>query len=79
MFHSIGIYHLKFQETMAKASRKRIVHNNRNSGGNNTGQIVLTAIKKLMKNTAWTARTIVKFIKMEYSINDPNISRKVSR
>ncbi|XP_059060240.1 uncharacterized protein LOC131853386 [Achroia grisella] len=44
-----------------------------------TGEIVMSAIKKLMRNTGWTARTIVKFIKMEYRILDPKISRKVSR
>lgn len=46
---------------------------------NNTGEIVLSAIKKLMKNTGWTARTIIKFIKLEYRVRDPKISRKVSR
>lgn len=45
----------------------------------NTGEIVLSAIKKLMKNTGWTTRTIIKFIKLEYSISDPKINRKVSR
>ncbi|KAG6448616.1 hypothetical protein O3G_MSEX005562 [Manduca sexta] len=45
----------------------------------NTGEVVVSAIKKLMKNTGWSARTIIKFIKMEYSICDPKISRKVSR
>lgn len=45
----------------------------------NTGEIVLSAIKKLMRNTGWTARTIIKFIKMEYKVNDPKLSRKVSR
>lgn len=45
----------------------------------NTGEMVLSAIKKLMKNTGWTARTIIKFIKMEYRVLDPKLSRKVSR
>ncbi|KAJ0179919.1 hypothetical protein K1T71_004510 [Dendrolimus kikuchii] len=45
----------------------------------NTGEIVLSAIKKLMKNTGWTTRTIIKFIKLEYHVGDPNIGRKVSR
>lgn len=45
----------------------------------NTGEIVLSAIKKLMRNTGWTARTIIKFIKMEYRLSDPKLSRKVSR
>ncbi|CAH0627179.1 unnamed protein product [Chrysodeixis includens] len=45
----------------------------------NTGEMVLSAIKKLMKNTGWTARTIIKFIRMEYQVGDPKISRKVSR
>ncbi|XP_028158517.1 uncharacterized protein LOC114351475 [Ostrinia furnacalis] len=45
----------------------------------NTGEIVLSAIKKLMRNTGWTARTIIKFIKMEYRVSDPKLSRKVSR
>ncbi|KAJ8732080.1 hypothetical protein PYW08_014810 [Mythimna loreyi] len=45
----------------------------------NTGEMVLTAIKKLMKNTGWTARTIIKFIRMEFQVSDPKISRKVSR
>ncbi|XP_049866246.1 uncharacterized protein LOC126366945 [Pectinophora gossypiella] len=61
---------------MAKPSRRKA---NVSAACQNTGEIVLSAIKKLMKNTGWTARTIVKFIKMEYTINDPNISRKVSR
>ncbi|XP_026329020.1 uncharacterized protein LOC113236995 [Hyposmocoma kahamanoa] len=65
---------------MAKTSRKRIFRYTRNKlSKNNTGQLVLSAIKKLTKNTAWTARTIVKFIKMEYSLKGPNISRKVTR
>ncbi|PZC85385.1 uncharacterized protein LOC124630792 [Helicoverpa zea] len=50
-----------------------------NSSSINTGEMVLTAIKKLMKNTGWTARTIIKFIRMEYRVADPKISRKVSR
>lgn len=45
----------------------------------NTGEMVLSAIKKLMRNTGWTARTIIKFIRMEYRVSDPKISRKVSR
>ncbi|RVE46294.1 hypothetical protein evm_009013 [Chilo suppressalis] len=45
----------------------------------NTGEIVLSAIKKLMRNTGWTARTIIKFIKMEYKVADPKLNRKVSR
>ncbi|XP_075970542.1 uncharacterized protein LOC142972960 [Anticarsia gemmatalis] len=45
----------------------------------NAGEMVLSAIQKLMKNTGWTARTIIKFIKTEYRILDPKISRKVSR
>lgn len=44
-----------------------------------TGVLVLSALKKLTKNTGWTTRTITKFIKMEYRIQDPKISRKVSR
>ncbi|CAB3243658.1 unnamed protein product [Arctia plantaginis] len=44
-----------------------------------TGEIVLSAIKKLMKNTGWTARTIIKFIKLEYRISDSKISQRVSR
>lgn len=45
----------------------------------NTGEIVLSAIKKMTKNTGWTTRTIVKFIKIEYGINDNKISKKVAR
>lgn len=44
-----------------------------------TGEIVLSAIKKLMKNTGWTARTIIKFIKLEYRISNSKISQRVSR
>ncbi|KPJ11362.1 hypothetical protein RR48_15001 [Papilio machaon] len=44
-----------------------------------TGEIVFSALKKLMKNTGWTCRTIIKFIKLEYKISDPRINRKVSR
>ncbi|XP_060809804.1 uncharacterized protein LOC132903987 [Amyelois transitella] len=47
--------------------------------GNNTGEILISALKKLMKNTGWTARTIIKFIKLEYRITDPKISKKISR
>lgn len=45
----------------------------------NTGEIVLSAIKKMTKNTGWTTRTIVKFIKIEYGINDNKISKKIAR
>lgn len=62
--------------TMGKASNAR-----KSAPGPsvNTGEMVLSAIQKLMRNTGWTARTIIKFIKMEYRIGDPKISRKVSR
>lgn len=60
---------------MGKVGKKT----NRKNSNANTGEIVLSAIKKLTKNTGWTARTIVKFIKIEYALTDPNISRKVSR
>ncbi|XP_053623791.1 uncharacterized protein LOC128682860 [Plodia interpunctella] len=45
----------------------------------NTGEILISALKKLMKNTGWTTRTIIKFIKMEYRVSDPKLSKKVSR
>ncbi|CAK1604164.1 unnamed protein product [Parnassius mnemosyne] len=44
-----------------------------------TGEIVLSALKKLTKNTGWTSRTIIKFIKLEYKLSDPRISSKISR
>lgn len=44
----------------------------------NTRKIVLSAIKKLMKNTGWTSRTIIKFIKTQGQ-DDSKISRKVTR
>lgn len=54
---------------MVKASRR----------SKRTGEIVLSAIRKLMNNTGWTSRTIIKFIKMEYNIRDTKLNRNVSR
>lgn len=45
----------------------------------NTGELVLSAIKKLTKNTGWTTKAIVKFIKIQYNIYDKNVGRKISR
>ncbi|KAI5631973.1 linker histone h1 and h5 family domain-containing protein [Phthorimaea operculella] len=65
---------------MASSKRMRIRRRQCGGGRQNTGELVLSAIKKLRRYTGWTARTIVKFIKMEYQLNnDPNLSRKVSR
>lgn len=47
--------------------------------GSSTGEIVITALKNLMKNTGWTSRTIVKFIKVEYGISEKNFGQKVNR
>ncbi|CAG9127070.1 hypothetical protein JYU34_016397 [Plutella xylostella] len=55
-------------------------NNNKKKGKENvTGKLVLVAIKNLTKNTGWTARTIIKYIKMEYNIADPKLSLNVSR
>lgn len=50
-----------------------------NNSTQKTGEIVLSAIKKLTKNTGWTSRTIIKFIRMEYGMTDKNIGVKASR
>lgn len=69
------------KSTNARNNRRKGRKVNRSFGKkkHNIQELVLHSIKKLMKNTGWTSRTIIKLIKAEYQKKDASLSGRVSR